>query len=196
MSDADTRQNEDGEHFLTGHMLIAMPQMPDPRFQRSLIYLCAHSEEGAMGLMVNRQAENLKIADLFEKLSIPLPESDGRQPIRFGGPVETGRGFVLHSGDYHADDASMRVDVDVSMTATMEILHAIGRGEGPARAIVALGYTGWGPGQLEMELRQNGWLACDPDPSLLFDDEHGDKWSRALSKLGISAALLSGGGTA
>ncbi|MEL7346589.1 MAG: YqgE/AlgH family protein, partial [Pseudomonadota bacterium] len=147
MEDTEDIPEDEDERFLTGQLLIAMPTMPDPRFHRGLIYICAHSEEGAMGLMINRGADELTMSDLFEKLSIPLPESESHQPIRFGGPVETGRGFVLHSGDYHADDASLRVDVDVSMTATMEILHAIGRGEGPARAIVALGYTGWGPGQ-------------------------------------------------
>ncbi|MEM7497505.1 MAG: YqgE/AlgH family protein [Pseudomonadota bacterium] len=182
--------------FLAGQILIAMPTMPDPRFRRSLVYLCSHSGEGAMGLMINREADGVSMADLFAKLEIPLPEEIGVEPIRVGGPVETGRGFVLHSDDYHADDASLRIEAGVSMTATLEILHAIARGEGPRDRFVALGYACWGPGQLEMELRQNGWLACPADAELLFGDAQDEKWSRALGKLGISAALLAGGGTA
>ncbi|MEM8761694.1 MAG: YqgE/AlgH family protein, partial [Pseudomonadota bacterium] len=132
----------------------------------------------------------------FAKLSIPLPEEIGVEPIRVGGPVEEGRGVVLHSDDYHADDASLRIEDGVSMTATLEVLHAIARGEGPKDRFVALGYAGWGPGQLELELREHGWLACEADADLLFGDAQDEKWEQALSKLGISAALLSGGGTA
>ncbi|MEM6945812.1 MAG: YqgE/AlgH family protein, partial [Pseudomonadota bacterium] len=156
------------ETFLSGQVLIAMPNMSDPRFRRSLVYLCSHSSEGAMGLMVNRRADGVSMSDLFSKLSIPLPEEIGAEPIRVGGPVETGRGFVLHSDDYHAEDASLRIEDGVSMTATLEVLHAIARGEGPSQRFVALGYAGWGPGQLEMELRHNGWLACPADGELLF----------------------------
>lgn len=185
-----------GEGFLAGQVLIAMPTMPDRRFKRSLVYLCSHSGEGAMGLMINREADGVRMADLFAKLSIPLPEEIGIEPIRVGGPVETGRGFVLHSDDYHADDASLRIEDGVSMTATLEVLHAIARGEGPKDRFVALGYAGWGPGQLELELREHGWLACEADADLLFGDAQDEKWEQALSKLGISAALLSGGGTA
>ncbi|MEL7138173.1 MAG: YqgE/AlgH family protein [Pseudomonadota bacterium] len=185
-----------GEGFLAGQVLIAMPTMPDRRFKRSLVYLCSHSGEGAMGLMINREADGVRMADLFAKLSIPLPEEIGVEPIRVGGPVETGRGFVLHSDDYHADDASLRIEDGVSMTATLEVLHAIARGEGPKDRFVALGYAGWGPGQLELELREHGWLACEADADLLFGDAQDEKWEQALSKLGISAALLSGGGTA
>ncbi|MEM6676571.1 MAG: YqgE/AlgH family protein [Pseudomonadota bacterium] len=184
------------EAFLAGQILIAMPTMPDPRFKRSLIYLCSHSDEGAMGLMINRTADNICMADLFQKLSIPLPEDIGAEPILVGGPVETGRGFVLHSSEYHVDDASMRIDQEFSMTATLEVLHAIARGEGPRERMVALGYAGWGPGQLEMELRQHGWLACAPDHALLFGTDQDAKWNQALAKLGISAALLAGGGSA
>jgi putative transcriptional regulator len=189
---------DDGERdeTLSGQLLIAMPTMPDPRFRRSVVYLCAHSEEGAMGLIVNRRADELTMGDLFRKLSIPLPEDAESEPIRFGGPVETQRGFVLHSADFHVEDASLRVEPGVSMTATLEILHAIGRGEGPTQRFVALGYAGWGPGQLEEEIRQNGWLLCPPDATILFDLHDDAKWEAALSKLGISAALLSGGGSA
>ncbi|MGF1553526.1 MAG: YqgE/AlgH family protein [Paracoccaceae bacterium] len=187
---------ETAEDSLSGRLLIAMPTMPDPRFRRSVVYLCAHSDEGAMGLIVNRRADGLTMGDLFEKLSIPLPEAASQEPIRFGGPVETQRGFVLHSADYHVEDASLRVEPEVSMTATLEVLHAIGRGEGPSQRFVALGYAGWGPGQLEDEIRQNGWLLCAPDPTILFELADEAKWEAALSKLGISAALLSGGGSA
>ncbi|MEL6767285.1 MAG: YqgE/AlgH family protein [Pseudomonadota bacterium] len=192
----DEMGDEMGEGFLAGQILIAMPTMPDPRFKRSLVYLCSHSGDGAMGLMINREADGVCMADLFGKLSIPLPEEIGAEPIRVGGPVETGRGFVLHSDDYHADDASLRIEDGVSMTATLEVLHAIASGEGPKARFVALGYAGWGPGQLEMELRQNGWLACPADPDLLFGDAQDAKWERALAKLGISAALLAAGGSA
>lgn len=181
---------------LSGQLLIAMPTMPDPRFRRSVVYLCAHSDEGAMGLIVNRRADELTMGDLFRKLSIPLPEGAEHEPIRFGGPVETQRGFVLHSADFHVEEASLRVEPEVSMTATLEVLHAIGRGEGPRQRFVALGYAGWGPGQLEEEIRQNGWLLCPPDATLLFDLHDDEKWEAALSKLGIPAALLSGGGSA
>ena len=189
-------QGSGSDGFLTGLLLIAMPTMPDPRFRRTVIYVCSHSIEGAMGLIINREADGVCMADLFEKLSIPLPEDVGAEPIRVGGPVETGRGFVLHSCDYEAGEASLQVDEAVSMTATLEILHAIARGEGPRERFVALGYSGWGPGQLEAELRHNGWLACPADTDLLFDEEQETKWERALGKLGISAALLSGGGSA
>lgn len=184
------------DEFLNGRMLIAMPTMPDPRFRRAVVYLCAHSSEGAMGLIVNRRADSLTMGDLFRKLSIPLPEDAEGEPIRFGGPVETQRGFVLHSADYHLEEASLRVEPRVSMTATLEVLHAIGRGEGPAKRFVALGYAGWGPGQLESEIRGNGWLVCPPDPTILFDLDDDAKWQAALSTLGVSAALLSGGGSA
>lgn len=185
-----------GGGFLDGRLLIAMPGLGDPRFHRTLVYLCAHSPEGAMGLIVNRPANGVTLGDLFERLSIPLPESMAGESVRFGGPVEPGRGFVLHTSDYHSPDATMRVDKAVSMTATLEVLHALAAGAGPERSIVALGYAGWAPGQLEEEIRQNAWLACEADPELLFGAAQPPKWEKALGKLGISAALLSSGGRA
>lgn len=182
--------------FLDGQILIAMPGMRDPRFHRTLVYLCAHSEDGAMGLIVNKPAETLVLRDLFGRLGIEIEGRTGDQAVRFGGPVETGRGFVLHSADYHAEDATMRVDRDTSMTATVDILHAIAEEEGPAQAVVALGYAGWSPGQLEAEIQRNGWLYCPPDPVLLYGTENDDKWDQAMAMIGVDPSHLASGGSA
>ena len=180
--------------FLDGSLLIAMPGMQDPRFHRSVVYLCAHSRDGAMGLIVNKRADDLKLADLFEKLEIPVAKTFGKAPVHYGGPVETGRGFVLHSSDYRVDEASMEVDEGIAMTATLEILHAMATNRGPDQAIVALGYAGWAPGQLEAELQANGWLSCDADTDLLFGEDADAKWDKALAKIGVDPALLSAQG--
>jgi putative transcriptional regulator len=180
--------------FLDGQMLIAMPGMQDPRFHRSLVYLCAHSADGAMGLIVNKTADGLKLKDLFGKLGIPIGGGIALRPVHYGGPVETGRGFVLHSSDYFSDDATLQVDDGTSMTATLDILHAMASDRGPHHAIVALGYAGWAPGQLEAELQANGWLACPADEELLFGADEEAKWDRALAKLGIHPAMLSATG--
>ena len=183
--------------FLNGQILIAMPGMQDPRFHRSLVYLCAHSQDGAMGLIINKRADDLKLADLFEKLEIPVTKPFSKAPVHYGGPVETGRGFVLHSSDYKVAESTMQVDAGTSMTATLEILHAMATDRGPNKAIVALGYAGWAPGQLEAELQANGWLACPADPDLLFGDDADRKWDKALAKIGVHPAMLSSqGGTA
>ncbi len=182
--------------FLTGQLLIAMPGMQDPRFHRTVVFLCDHSATGAMGLIVNKPAESLALKDLFERLSIPVTSAIAGQRVRFGGPVETARGFVLHSSDYSADDASLAVDADTAMTATLDILHAMAAGEGPKRAMVALGYSGWGPGQLEREMQRNGWLYAPPDPDILFGADNATKWERALAKIGVDPALLLAGGSA
>ncbi|MDH3667954.1 MAG: YqgE/AlgH family protein [Paracoccaceae bacterium] len=195
---ADHVQDDEGKaEFLSGQILIAMPGMQDPRFHRSVVYLCAHSQEGAMGLIVNKRADDLRLKDLFEKLEIPVAKTFGKAPVHYGGPVETGRGFVLHSSDYFVDEATMQVDDETSMTATLEILHAMATDQGPDQAIVALGYAGWAPGQLEAELQGNGWLACPSDEDLLFDDDADGKWDKALAKIGVHPAMLSSqGGTA
>lgn len=182
--------------FLTGQLLIAMPGMQDPRFHKTVIFLCAHSDDGAMGLIVNKPAESLALKDLFERLSIEVNSPIAAERVRFGGPVETGRGFVLHSADYHAEDATLEVDETTSMTATLDILHAMAEDEGPRRAMVALGYSGWAPGQLEQEIQRNGWLYCAPDTELLFGAENDEKWARALAKIGVDPGLLSAGGSA
>lgn len=182
--------------FLTGQALIAMPGLQDPRFHRTVIFLCAHSSDGAMGLIVNKPAESLALKDLFERLGIEIESRIARRRVRFGGPVETGRGFVLHSSDYHAEGATLAVDGTVSMTATLDILNAMATDEGPERAMVALGYAGWAPGQLENELQRNDWLYCPPDEALLFGEKNDSKWERALGKIGVDPSLLSAGGSA
>lgn len=182
--------------FLDGQILIAMPDMQDPRFVRSIVYLCAHSEEGAMGLILNKTVQDLSWKDLFKKMEIPIGSVNGPKQICFGGPVDVERGFLLHSSDYFAEEATLKVDGETSMTATVEILQDIAMGRGPDRAMLALGYAGWGAGQLEAELQMNGWLLCDSDTRLLFDEDHGSKWDRALAKLGINPAMLMSGGHA
>ncbi len=174
---------------LAGHLLIAMPQMQDPRFAQSVVFLCAHNAEGAMGLVVNKVVEKPSMVDLLHHLGI---EGDGfaADPVHFGGPVEAGRGFVLHSADYK-EEATLVVDDRVGLTATMDILRAIGRGEGPQRRLLALGYAGWGPGQLDAEIQANGWLHVAADDALIFDDGIDDKWRRAIGKLGVDPLALS-----
>jgi putative transcriptional regulator len=178
--------------FLAGRMLIAMPGIGDPRFERAVILMCAHSPEQAMGITINRPMEGLALPDLFDRLgvksSIRLPDL----PVLSGGPVERERGFVLHTDDYANPDSTLSVAEGVSLTATREILDAIGD---PARkprcAALALGCANWGSGQLEEELKENVWLACDADEALIFDDDHETKWSRALAKLGVAPERLS-----
>lgn len=184
-------QTPGSDESLGGRILIAMPGMTDPRFRRSLVYLCAHSSEGAMGLIVNRHADDLRLKDLFEKLGIPVGEPMALAPVHYGGPVETGRGFVLHSADYDSGDSTLQVDAEISMTATIDVLQAMADNRGPSRAIVALGYAGWAPGQLEAEMRANGWLACAPDEELLFGGDAEGKWDRALAKIGVHPGMLS-----
>jgi putative transcriptional regulator len=178
---------------LTGQLLVAMPQMSDPFFDHSVVYLCAHSEEtGAMGFVVNKTIEALTIDELYAQLEIePVMQSNPPQPVHFGGPVATGQGFVLHSTDYHEED-TVGIGEEFAMTATRNILRATSKGEGPRRGLVTLGYAGWGPGQLEAEIGANGWLVVAADPSLVFDTEDGSKWQRALAKLGVSPEMLSG----
>ena len=178
----------------TGMILIAMPGMGDPRFQGSVVYLCDHSEKGAMGLIVNKPSPNLSARDLLKQLDI-VPSTD-LPPIRvhFGGPVEHGRGFVLHSGEYKGNDTTLKVDDRFAMTSTTDILEDIARGGGPERTLLALGYAGWGPGQLENELVRNGWLATSAEPDLVFGRDNERKWSLALKAMGIDPLMLSGVG--
>jgi putative transcriptional regulator len=180
----------EGENFLEGKLLIALPGMSDPRFEKSVIFMCAHSVEGAMGIMINRAVAGLRFSELMEKLELDFGTEATDMDVLFGGPVETGRGFVLHSGDFESSDATLPVTEDVSLTATVEILRAMGQGQGPRQAIFALGYAGWGPGQIEDEIRANGWIHCDADAALLFDAALDSKWARALRKLGIDASGL------
>ena len=184
--------------YLDGQMLIAMPAMRDERFSRSLIYVCAHSSEGAMGIVVNHPAPNINFSDLLVKLDvipaadvIRLPSRAGVVKVMRGGPVETERGFVLHSADFFIENSTLPIDEGVCLTATLDILKAIARGAGPASAILALGYAGWSPGQLESELQHNGWLHCSADPELIFGTDVGAKYDRAMQKIGIRPGMLS-----
>jgi putative transcriptional regulator len=182
---------------LEGQLLIAMPAMSDRRFQRSVIYICAHSPEGAMGLIINQRANHISAPDLLERLGISARNPDDEitsdvlsLSIQVGGPVETGRGFVLHSSDYFSEDSTLAIEQGVCLTATIDILKAIAQGRGPTRAVLALGYAGWSPGQLETEIQSNGWLHCPADPDLIFDEDLENKYSRALGKMGIDLSHL------
>jgi putative transcriptional regulator len=188
--------NRASRGFLDNHFLIAMPGMTDDRFARSVIYVCAHSEEGAMGLIIN-QPQQLRFPDLLvqiglieESEAIRLPANARDIVIRHGGPVDRSRGFVLHSDDYVVE-SSMPVSEEVCLTATMDILRAISTGTGPRQALMALGYSGWGAGQLESEIAQNGWLTCPASPELLFDPDLEHKYDRVLASLGIDPTFLS-----
>ena len=187
-----------GRGYLDGQMLIAMPAMGDERFSRSLIYICAHSSEGAMGIVVNHPAPNINFTDLLVKLNV-IPQADMTQPptragavkVMRGGPVETERGFVLHSADFFIENSTLPIDDGICLTATLDILKAIARGDGPASAILALGYAGWAPGQLETEIQGNGWLHCAADSELIFGPDIGGKYDKALKKIGIDLGMLS-----
>jgi putative transcriptional regulator len=187
-----------GRGYLDGQMLIAMPAMNDERFARAVIYVCAHSTEGAMGIIVNQPAQNIKFPDLLVQLEvipaaerIQLPNRAEDVKVLKGGPVETGRGFVLHSADFFIENSTLPIDEGICLTATLDILKAIARGNGPASAILALGYAGWAPGQLEQEIQQNGWLHCAADPELIFGQDTDGKYEKALRKIGIDLGMLS-----
>jgi putative transcriptional regulator len=187
-----------GRGYLDGQMLIAMPAMSDERFTRAVIYVCAHSTEGAMGIIVNQPAQNIKFPDLLVQLEvipaaerIQLPGRAEDVKVLKGGPVETGRGFVLHSADFFIENSTLPIDEGICLTATLDILKAIARGNGPASAILALGYAGWAPGQLEHEIQQNGWLHCAADPELIFGQDTDTKYEKALRKIGIDPGMLS-----
>jgi len=193
-----TAQQGPSRGYLDGQMLIAMPAMNDERFSRAVIYVCAHSTEGAMGIIVNHPAANIKFPDLLVQLEvipaterIQLPTRAEEVKVLKGGPVETGRGFVLHSADFFIENSTLPIDEGICLTATLDILKAIARGNGPASAILALGYAGWAPGQLEQEIQQNGWLHCAADPELIFGKDTGTKYEKALRKIGIDLGMLS-----
>jgi putative transcriptional regulator len=177
--------------YLTGQILIAMPQMQDPRFNRTVVYLCAHTAEGAMGIVINRLLGGLNFGELLEQLEIePTPACD-KVRVHFGGPVEGGRGFVLHSSDYMLD-TTMMVDDKVALTATVDVLKDMAEGTGPKKSLLALGYAGWNPGQLDAEIRENAWLNVPADDDLLFGLDLDHKWEQAIHRLGIDFAALSG----
>ena len=189
---------ETNEGYLEGQCLIAMPGMGDERFDRTVVFLCAHSADGAMGLIVNKPADKVTFVDLLTQLgivdednAIRLPEKARNVPVHNGGPVETGRGFVLHTPDYVLNEATIVTPNEICLTATVEILRAIATGGGPAQALLTLGYAGWAPGQLEHEISNNGWLHCTADRGLLFDSDIDAKYGKAIAKLGIDPVLLS-----
>ena len=183
--------------YLDGQLLIAMPGMSDPRFDRSVIYMCAHSEQGAMGIIINKTTPMMSFGELLSQLDLtgdePLdpPAELMQMPVLFGGPVEQGRGFVLHTSDYFTADSSLPVADNIALTATVDILRAMAKGQGPERAVLALGYAGWAPGQLENEIQHNGWLTCPADDELVFGLDFDDRYTAALRKLKIDPAMLS-----
>jgi putative transcriptional regulator len=188
-----------GGGYLDSQFLIAMPGMQDTRFARAVVYVCAHSSEGAMGIMINQPAPQVTFRDLLVQLDIipegpeiRLPGPASKMQVHRGGPVETGRGFVLHSSDYFIENSTLPIDENVCLTATLEILKAIAAGAGPENAMLALGYAGWAPGQLENEIQANGWLHCPASPELIFDPHLDAKYARALALLGVDSARLSG----
>lgn len=176
---------------LSGKLLIAMPGLGDPRFDRSVILVCAHSEDGTMGLIVNKPNPELSFSGLLDHLKIPRAPHGRDIQVHVGGPVERVRGFVLHSSDYPSGPATLTVPGGYHMTATLDILEALARGDGPGSAFLALGYSGWGPSQLEAEIRRNDWLVADAPPDLVFAADDGAKWVRALKTLGIDPLTLS-----
>lgn len=183
--------NKTESGYLEGQLLIAMPAMTDERFERAVIYMCAHNEEGAMGLIVNKVLESISFDELLTQLDIE-PGTVGEAPrVHFGGPVESGRGFVLHSADY-MQDSSIAVDENTALTATVDILRDVASGTGPKKKLLAIGYAGWGPGQLESEIHENAWLHAPVSEELLFDEDDETKWDRALKSLGVDISLLSG----
>jgi putative transcriptional regulator len=185
MHDDDANDNH-----LAGMLLVAMPGMPDPRFDRSVIFLCAHSSEGAMGIIVNQLAPNVAFETIVEQLGIEPTAEAADIKVHVGGPVESSRGFVLHSADYVHENTLM-IDESFALTATVDVLRAIAGGEGPKQKVFALGYAGWSAGQLDAEIQKNGWLIAPPDANVVFDLDDGEKWAGALKKIGVDPSLLS-----
>jgi putative transcriptional regulator len=188
---ASDPKHKGNDGFLLGKLLIALPGMPDKRFEKSVIFMCTHSDHGAMGLIVNKPFEGLSFRELMQRLEVSVTPNTPDPPILFGGPVGTGQGFVLHSSDFANGEATMPVTSEISLTATIDILRAIAEGRGPEKSLFALGYAGWGPGQIEDELSSNGWIHCDPQKAILFDLNCEDKWRAALATLGADISGLS-----
>lgn len=191
------RRRRTQSSFLDGQLLIAMPTMTDKRFARSVVYMCLHSAEGAMGIIINQRANNVTFAKLLEELGVlakgaqdTVPADVIEMDVQVGGPVESGRGFVLHSADYSGGSSTLAINKGVCLTNTIDILKSMARGSGPDKAILALGYAGWAPGQLESEIQANGWLSCRADPDLVFDRDLELKYDRALSVLGVDPCHL------
>jgi putative transcriptional regulator len=193
-----TRGDDASTSYLDGQLLVAMPGMIDDRFHRTVIYVCAHSPDGAMGIVVNKPAVDFTLPDLLVQLDIipesariRLPSRVDRMQVLMGGPVETSRGFVLHTPDFFIDQSTLPIDDAICLTATIDILRAIAQGEGPENALLALGYAGWSAGQLESEIQANGWLNCPADPDLIFGAALDQRYDRAMRKIGIDPLMLS-----
>lgn len=176
--------------YLGGKLLLSMPGMGDARFERSLIYICTHNKEGAMGLVINKELDNLTFAQLLDQLDIDCTPPFPDITMHAGGPVETGRGFVLHSADF-VQDSTLIISETIALTATVDILKALAVDQGPKRHLLALGYAGWGAGQLDSELQGNGWISTSGDDEVIFHTELFDKWPRAMARMGIDVSMLS-----
>jgi len=185
-----TADNTEESSFV-GQVLLAMPAMTDPRFERSVIYVCAHNAEGAMGIVINKTLDSIDFHELLDELDIPTDEKSQDIAVHFGGPVENQRGFVLHSSDYQHSE-TLFVDEKVGLTATVKVLRDLASGDGPAQSILALGYAGWGPGQLESEFQENAWLSVPASDALLFEIANDNKWERAFNSIGVDLSVLSG----
>jgi len=179
---------------LTGHMLIAMPGMEDPRFEHSVVFICDHSDDGAMGLIINKPSGDVDMPTLLSQLDIDSASDLSGRSVHFGGPVEMGRGFVLHTGEYTSVVTTLEVREDIQMTATLDILEDLASGQGPEKWLMMLGYSGWAGGQLKSEIAANGWLVCDAAPDLIFDLPDVEKWEAALNSIGVAALALSAAG--
>ena len=179
------------ELYFTGQLLIAMPGIMDERFYKTVIYICAHSEDGAMGLILNHIMTGISFQELLEQLEIDGVTTSIDPPIHFGGPVDVGRGFVLHTNDFK-QEGTIEVDEKIFLTSTLDILKAIAKGDGPRKSLLALGYAGWSAGQLDEEIRANGWLQAPADDDLLFGADQRSKWEKSIAKIGINPVMLSG----
>lgn len=186
-----TAKQANATGYLRGQLLVAMPTIGDPRFDRTVIYMCEHTPERAMGLVINRPAEGIRFPDLMKQLDIQLDAPDVSITIHAGGPVETTHGFVLHSADY-VQPSTVIISETIALTSTVDILKAIAEGRGPQHSLLALGYAGWGAGQLDREIKDNGWLHIEADEELVFCTEPSQKWLRAMAKLGVDVSMLSG----
>lgn len=183
--------DSNAENGFVGQVLLAMPAMSDPRFERAVIYMCAHNEDGAMGIVINKPLDSIDFRELLGELDIPTNAESVNVPVHFGGPVENQRGFVLHSREYSQPE-TLLVDDSVGLTATVRVLRDLASGDGPARSILALGYAGWGPGQLESEIQQNAWLTVPARDEFLFEIANDEKWERAFNSIGVDLSVLSG----
>jgi putative transcriptional regulator len=168
---------------LVGRFLVAAPSMPDERFQKSVVFICKHDDEGALGIIVNNKVDDLPLGQVYKQLGIEVPTVTAETAVLFGGPVETSRGLVLHSADYKRDE-TLVIEGGMALTASLEILKDMAGGSGPKQAWLALGHSGWSPGQLDREMQDNAWLVVDADSALVFDPDFEAKWQRALDRLG------------